>query len=56
MNGKALLISTMILCPTIGCIYLYAKNRKLKKAFDIMTVVAETTTNELENRIKKEEK
>ena len=52
---KILLISTMILCPTICCVYLYVKNRKLKKAFDTMTIIAETCAIELENNIEKEE-
>lgn len=51
MNGKFILIGTMILCPTVGCIYLYVKNRKLKKAFDVTTAVAEVQNEQLSDYI-----
>lgn len=51
MNGKFILIGMMILCPTVGCIYLYVKNRKLKKAFDSTTAVAEVQNEQLNDYI-----
>lgn len=51
MNGKIILIGMLALSPAIGCIYLYAKNRKLKKAFDIATTTAEIVTEQLDDYI-----
>lgn len=51
MNKKFILIGVTILCPTIGCIYLYVKNRKLKKECNVIAAISEVQNEQLSDYI-----